>query len=392
MKRRSSTTSAVPLGSRRPRFLLVFGRGGSGIHLKWALVIVFCLGGTGMTAPNAYADQRRDSAEVLRLLTPIAGAVRTSMAQVMVDSRAVSLAAVVHPDGYLVTKHSELSSDPIRVRLYDGRIYPARIAAVRRQNDLALLHIAGAGSLTPIKFEPFLPSMASLLITPGRTGSAIGLGVMGGKPRPITPRGRLGVRLSDGPMGRALVDKVIRGSGAQEAGIVPGDVIVEINGVQQNSRESVVATLRSIFPGERVRLTVLRSRRQAPDYETPEDVANNNASKNNPLGADAASDGESSEGGGSVELDARISDWSILGETENDTLVNGPRNLRISGFDRVIQHDTVLDPDQCGGPVLDSSGRVVGLNIARAGRVVTYALPSSLVIGEIEGLLRQINR
>ena len=69
----------------------------------------------------------------------------------------------------------------------------------------------------------------------------------------------------------------------------------------------------------------------------------------------------------------------MMQESESDSKVNGPRNVRLSGFDRVIQHDTVLDPDECGGPVLDTSGHVVGINIARAGRVVSYSLPSSLL-------------
>ena len=88
-----------------------------------------------------------------------------------------------------------------------------------------------------------------------------------------------------------------------------------------------------------------------------------------------------------MEMDARIRDLGVMQETESDSKVNGPRNVRLSGFDQVIQHDTVLDPDQCGGPLLDLSGRVVGINIARAGRVVSYSLPGSLVAAEMSGML-----
>jgi len=34
-------------------------------------------------------------------------------------------------------------------------------------------------------------------------------------------------------------------------------------------------------------------------------------------------------------------------------------------------------PDQCGGPLIDLDGGVVGINIARAGRVATYAIPAA---------------
>jgi S1-C subfamily serine protease len=69
--------------------------------------------------------------------------------------------------------------------------------------------------------------------------------------------------------------------------------------------------------------------------------------------------------------------------------VNGARNIRLSGFEEVLQHDTVLNPDQCGGPLLNSDGQVIGVNIARAGRVVSYALPSSLVSVEVSSMIAE---
>lgn len=306
------------------------------------------------------ADEHRDSSEMLQLLRPLTSSVRRSMAQVISGTRPVALATAVDSDGFLITKRSELSSDPLRVRLWDGRMYPARVAAVRRQNDLALLKIDSDVQLTPIEFENFMPAPASFLISPGRTGRAIGIGVLGARQRRIMAQGRLGVYLDDDNNGRALVREVIQGSGADRAGIVAGDVIVEINGAQQQSSSGVMRTLKRMFPGENVRLTVIR--------------------QNGDVGTDT------------LEMDARIREVDMLHESENDSLVNGPRSGRISGFDRVIQHDTVLNPDECGGPILDTAGRVVGMNIARAGRVVTYALPASLVNSELQGMLAEAKR
>jgi serine protease Do len=39
----------------------------------------------------------------------------------------------------------------------------------------------------------------------------------------------------------------------------------------------------------------------------------------------------------------------------------------------------VLAPSDCGGPLVDLSGKAIGLNIARAGRVESFALPAALV-------------
>ena len=60
---------------------------------------------------------------------------------------------------------------------------------------------------------------------------------------------------------------------------------------------------------------------------------------------------------------------------------------RAEAFDLAIQHDTVLEPWQCGGPLVNLDGNAVGLNIARAGRVASYALPATLVRRIIEELM-----
>ncbi|MCG8649546.1 MAG: PDZ domain-containing protein [Pirellulales bacterium] len=316
---------------------------------------VICLGLVLET--TASADNRRDNGQMIHLVRPIAATVKDSVVQVLIGGRPVALGTVVGADGYLLTKRSELNGDPIRVRLADGRLFPARVAAVRRRNDLALLRIEADAEFTPVKFVGDTPPVASFLISAGRAGRPIGLGVVSAPERAVGHQGRLGVLLEDDSKGRALVQGVYPHSGADIAGLERGDRIVAINGHAEKSRESVVETLRSMFPGESVRLTVLR-----PNASDKLDT---------------------------IEMDAGIRDLNVMQETENDSKVNGPRNVRLNGFDRVIQHDTVLDPDECGGPILDSSGQVLGINIARAGRVVSYALPAALVIPEMVGMLEE---
>ena len=55
--------------------------------------------------------------------------------------------------------------------------------------------------------------------------------------------------------------------------------------------------------------------------------------------------------------------------------MGGELSFRRSGFNEVIPHDTVIAPNACGGPLVDLSGKAIGINIARAGRVQTLALP-----------------
>jgi serine protease Do len=70
----------------------------------------------------------------------------------------------------------------------------------------------------------------------------------------------------------------------------------------------------------------------------------------------------------------------IEGErAEFQNSLGGRLSQRRAGFARVLQHDTVLDPEQCGGPVLNLEGEAVGMNIARAGRVESFALAASII-------------
>lgn len=301
-------------------------------------------------------SSRRDNGDMMRLVRPLAQATGQSVVQVVSDGTPVSLGVIVSEDGYVLTKRSELSGDPIRVRLPDSRLLPARVAAVRRGSDLALLRLEGVDeSLPPIEFaEESQPAVGSFLISIGRGGTPIGLGVVSVPPRPVQHNGRLGIVMGD-DAGHPTVRGVFPQSGAAIAGVRMGDQIVAIDGRNEIDRTTVIQTLRGMFPGETVRLTISRE-------------------------------------GATLDLVAKIQDFGVMQETANDLKVNGPRSSRLSGFEEVIQHDTVLDPDECGGALLDSSGRVVGLNIARAGRVVSYALPASLIVPELQRLLQDAQR
>ncbi len=308
-------------------------------------------------AATSMADQRRDNGQMVRLVRPLSDEVGKSVAQVLIAGRPVSLATAVSEDGYLLTKRSELSGDPIRVRLADGRMFPARVAAVRRGNDLALLRIDGDVKLDPASFDTPAPGVASFLVSVGRAGRPIGIGVVGGPERKIANQGKLGIMFEQ-TNSRALVQGVWPESGADVAGVEPGDLIIAVNGHKEESTKGVMTILRGKYSGESVRLTIRRS----------------NESRETDI----------------IEIDAGIREFAMMQESENDSKVNGPRNQRLTGFDRVIQHDTVLDPYECGGPILDSAGNIVGLNIARAGRVVSYALPSDLVAAAVKSMLSEV--
>jgi serine protease Do len=57
-----------------------------------------------------------------------------------------------------------------------------------------------------------------------------------------------------------------------------------------------------------------------------------------------------------------------------------------TGFPAILQHDQPINPQDCGGPIVDLSGHVSALNIARAGRVATYAIPATVLAKLLHGV------
>ena len=58
-----------------------------------------------------------------------------------------------------------------------------------------------------------------------------------------------------------------------------------------------------------------------------------------------------------------------------------------SQYPTIFQHDQPLKPEECGGVIVDLHGDIVGVNIARVGRVETYAIPA----GHVARLLKTVD-
>ena len=78
-----------------------------------------------------------------------------------------------------------------------------------------------------------------------------------------------------------------------------------------------------------------------------------------------------------------------FGRADRMNQMGSMTSQRAEDFELVIQHDTVLQNWQCGGPLMNLDGKAVGLNIARAGRVASYALPASVLKPAIARLIAQ---
>ena len=139
-----------------------------------------------------------------------------------------------------------------------------------------------------------------------------------------------------------VVVDAIEESAAAEAGVRAADRIVSVEGKKTPTGDELKKVVSSYNPGDTVALIVQRGDETLTIR---------------------------------VTLQGSIPGFEGRSEFQNN--LGGRLSVRRFGFPIALQHDTVLRPTDCGGPVVDLDGRVVGFNIARAGRTESYAIPTT---------------
>jgi serine protease Do len=333
----------------------------------WILVLTALV---GLGAP-AEAQRRerlrslRDDPAVLAAFAELVAAVDACAVVVEVAGARKALGTVVDARGGIVTKASELGlgdragADPaggdreggdrggvelaaggIQVRVA-GLLRPARLVGVDESEDLALLRVADADGLRPAVWAEALPQPGAWLCSPDGDGTPAGIGMLAAAPyEHSAERGYLGVQLHQQQTPVRLMT-VVDDTAAAAAGLLPEDVIVALDGEPVAAAADFVTAIQGRKPGETVRLAVRRGEEELEFAATLRRNRSGPRSSQEPL-------------------------W-------------GPLSRVRAGFGLVLQHDTILGPEACGGPLVDLEGRVVGVNVARAGRVETLALPVETV-------------
>jgi S1-C subfamily serine protease len=291
------------------------------------------------------SQSQKNHTEVKSAYKQSAAAAAKATAQIFADDEVVALATVVDADGYLVTKASLL----VQGKKYTCKFpesEPIGVAVVGTSDDydLALLKVDGL-KLTPGTWRTEAAGPGTLVAAVDQAGGVISVGVISTEPRQIRGtrnprRAWLGVSLGAGEGGNGVV-QVIDGSAAKRAGLKPGDRIRAIDGDEMKSMERIISIIGNHRPGDKLALLVQRGDETLKIPVT--------------LGKPAGD------------------------ELPQDKWGGGPFSGRREDFPEVITHDTIIRPEQCGGPLVDSDGNIVGVNIARALRVTTYAIPAETV-------------
>ena len=265
---------------------------------------------------------------------------------VMLDARKeIGYGVVISVDGHILAKASEVVDAKALAVTVDQTKYEAvKVLMVDPAWDVALVKVEASGLLPVIYAPTSAVPQGTWVVANGattRTARRLLAGIVSAKIREIPAYGgaALGVVLSTKSKFLEL-DAVNEKSGAKEAGLQKGDIILTIEGRKLKKIDDIAEILKDRKAGSTVKVTYRRK-----DAETTVDVR-------------LAARGE-----------------MFTDQMNRNDQMSGEYSPRRSGFPRVMQHDILGSRSVVGGPVLDLDGRCIGMNIARANRAESFAIP-----------------
>jgi serine protease Do len=310
----------------------------------------------------------------------------------------VAMGLVVDPDGWVVTKRTLVAGrDDLHCTLAFttrpiARPVSARVAASSVEHDLALLKLDGKLNVAALKVNgigelrwaagpPRVGQLVAGLL--GRFAGPLQFATVGAtaskEANPHPPQVMLDV--AAGPKGEAVYKE-----GAGRPPHLPlvhaeaeefrrlfqnGDVITHLDGVPTPTLKEYGKVLMRLLYAT------------GPDGKADPTAAAAGSFAGEPLVVNVRRAGKPMairihkvHGGGASSI----------------TLAMSPRSKRRDGFPAVFTHDGQVRPEQCGGPVVDLEGRVVGLNIARADATRTLAIPADVLKKVVARLRKEAAR
>jgi serine protease Do len=268
----------------------------------------------------------------------------------------LAFATGVRADGWLVTKASEVGNAGDLQCEIKGAWIAAKVVRMWPEHDLALLKTAAQG-IPAVKWSGRgvldVGTFISAVAPAGRDPVAIGIVSVQIRNVQTKGRGFLGVRLSSDERG-LKIDEIVAGGPAKASGLQAEDRILELDGKKPDSIFNFTKLVSDRKVGDKVRLKLQRG-----DAVMEKEIA---------LG-----DRGSLPGGGRNSNDRMNNMGSTISKRRTD-------------FAAVMQTDLPLQATQCGGPVTDLDGNVVGVVIARSGRVETMVLPSDTIRQVLESV------
>ncbi|MEO8351610.1 MAG: trypsin-like peptidase domain-containing protein [Chthoniobacteraceae bacterium] len=306
-----------------------------------------------------FTNRKRDAVDTRRhfvnsLCAELLAPSRRGTVEVLIDGQPVILGTILDATGRVITKRSEIMTHRgilfgrLTCRTFAGEELSAKAIANSVEDDIALLQLPKGGwAAAPLGILSE-PGRGVIVVVPVPAMETTETGVVGSLDHAvkIAPcQGSVPLKVKELKTG-VTVSTTTRE--LQEERLIPlirgtvreGDVITHVDGkatpdLASYEREAKRDTLVS---GDYVQLAILR---------------------------------------GATTTHAFMPLDSYQGITSHDY---ADPSLRLSGLPAVFTHDVIVGRRQCGGPVVDLDGRVIGVNIARLDRFSTLAIPPQTLL------------
>lgn len=296
----------------------------------------------------------REDSKLISVFKSLTGSTVESTVKVQAGSRQIAVGTIIDSEGLVLTKASEMRGD-LKCRLSNGELIPASVYGIDIENDLALLKIDADG-LAAARLNPVPPPTRGMwLVSPTDQSGSLIVGVVGADERTIPPsRAFIGIRMQDeDDDGGVRITEVLEGTPAKQARLREDDIIIKLDEFRTDNSVALMEAIGRYTPGSQVELTVQRE-----DKELVLKLVLADAKSTSPM--------------------------NRRSRTQNS--MGSRLSRRGTNFPNAFQHDMALNAKECGGPVVNLDGDIVGINIARAGRVASLAIPIDSVLEVIEKL------
>jgi serine protease Do len=302
----------------------------------------------------------RTDPKFLAVFQSAVAAASKSTFRIACDGKVTSLGVAISEDGFILTKASDLTGK-IALKTRDGLLLDATIVGVHEKHDLAVLKVNATGFVPIVWTDSNIAMVGGFVASCGPEAVPVAIGIVSVATRDVPPPkaigkdggkgGGKGGKGGAGPgpyLGVWFVDhakgvqvvEIAPNTTAAKLAIKPNDVI-EAVADKAVDYDTLNKTIEQFKVGDVVPLKILRGTEE-------------------------------------LQLEAKLGARPINKGVDQNSMGSRLSNLR-SGFPTILQHDSVVLPEDCGGPLVDLDGHVVGINIARAGRVESYAIPTETI-------------
>ena len=294
----------------------------------------------------------KKATEFVSVFEPVVASMKPATVRIFSGDEQVALGTVIEADGLILTKASELRQS-MKIEVGDQSMTP-EVVGIHPETDLALLKV-DAKSLNVVQWsDQPTPQLGHWVASPKAEGDEPAIGIVATTAVRVIPPSRpfIGINMDNHPKG-VRITTIVNKSPAELAGLQVNDLIYEIDEEPISDMNKLRQALGQYDVGDRITVGVIRFGEEKTIKLTL------------------------------AERD-KVSPDSQRSNQQNS--MGSKLSRRRKDFPNAFQHDSMLNSNTCGGPIVDLSGKAIGINIARDGRVSSLALPVATVLPVIEML------